>query len=326
MRLALDAFLDHLRFEVRASPHSIRAYQRDIDQLITRLEASLGATPRVHDLSLRSVRSHLAQFHATHAASTLARKLSALRSFGEFCRERGWLEENEVALVRQPKQARALPTVLSVEEVGALLDSVLCEGVTGLRDRAVLEVLYGSGLRVGECMGLDLDHVRLDGSASHLRVVAGKGDKDRIVPVGRRASAALRSYLARRDELVRASGEQFALFLGRRGGRLSPRTVRRFLAERCLAAGVRSVIGPHGLRHSFATHLLESGCDLRAIQSLLGHESLGTTQRYTHLEVGRLVEVYEAAHPRSAVDTSAEPDTRPDFLGGRAQRANTLKP
>lgn len=314
MRAALERFLVHLGSERRLSRHTLRAYRRDIEAFLADVEARRGRPATTADLNLREVRSDLAARYGQQAASSAARKLSALRSFGEFLRRAGDLPDNEAALVRRPKLPRKLPVALPPEDVAAIIeDPGLAEGAVGLRDRAILEVLYGAGLRVGECVALDLEHLRWEGDALTLRVVAGKGGKDREVPLGSCGALALRSYLAARDELLpparRGSdrpgprghvpkGER-AVFLNQRGRRLGDRSVRALVHRRCLATGARARVGPHGLRHSFATHLLESGCDLRSIQAMLGHASLSTTQRYTHLDMGHLVDIYDKAHPRA---------------------------
>jgi integrase/recombinase XerC len=317
VRDALDGFLRYLETEIRASKHTLRAYRRDVEAFADAVEQRRGRAPRVRDLNLREVRAHLAGLHDTHAASTIGRKLSALRSFADYCRDRGLIRDNEVALVRRPKERRKLPTALPVEDVGQLIDGPARDTAARVRDRAVLEVLYGGGLRVSECVGLDLEDLRFSGDTLTLRIRSGKGNKDREVPLGGSAVRALREWLDRREELVRPGSPGRAVFLGVRGGRFSARTVRHMLRRRCLQTGARATIGPHGLRHSFATHLLESGCDLRSIQMMLGHASLSTTQRYTHLDMGRLMDVYEQVHPRArapgAPDAHDEPDSDPEL-------------
>lgn len=299
MREAICEFLEHLEHEVRASPHTVAAYRRDLEAFTDAVEARRGRSSRVQDLNVREVRSHLAELHGVRAPATVARKLSALRTFGEYLRRGGVLAENEVALIARPKRRAKLPVALPVEDVGQLIDAPQRAGVRGLRDRAVLEVLYGAGLRVSECAHLDLDHLQWEGQALRVRVVRGKGGKDRVVPLGRPAAEALRAYLSRRGELMKPRSPAEALFLADRGGRMGVRSIRNLVYRRCAETGAASRIAPHGLRHSFATHLLESGCDLRTIQGLLGHASLSTTQRYTHLGMGKLIDVYERAHPRA---------------------------
>jgi integrase/recombinase XerC len=315
MRAAIDAFIEHLETEVRASAHTIRAYRGDLGAFADEVEERRGRSPKPADLSVRDVRAHLGTLHGRVAASTVARKLSALRSFGEFLRTRGILADNEAALVGSPRRGKTLPSVLPVEDVKSVIEAPHRGGPRGLRDRAVLEVLYGAGLRVSECSTLDLDHLVRDHDGLRVRVVAGKGNKDRIVPLGRAAAAALEAYLARRGELVRPRSPTGALFLGDRGGRMGVRSIRNLVYRRS-EGEARARIGPHGLRHSFATHLLESGADLRTIQSLLGHASLGTTQRYTHLSLGALASVYERAHPRARASLRDEEDSDVDENGG----------
>lgn len=299
MREAICEFLEHLEHEVRASRHTVSAYRRDLEAFVDAVEARRGRPARVGDLGVREVRSYLAELHGVRAPATMARKLSALRTFGEYLRRRGVLRENEVALIARPKRRPKLPVALSSEDVVGMIDAPQRAGVRGLRDRAVLEVLYGAGLRVSECSGLDVDHLQWEGQALRVRVVRGKGGKDRIVPLGRPAAEAVAEYLRRRGELVRPKSPRDALFLGDRGGRMGVRSIRNLVYRRCAETGTSSRIAPHGLRHSFATHLLENGCDLRTIQLLLGHASLSTTQRYTHLGMSTLIDVYARAHPRA---------------------------
>jgi integrase/recombinase XerC len=301
MRAALASFLVQLETERRLSENTRTAYARDIETFIASVEARRERPARVTDLDVREVRAHLAELHGKLAASSIGRKLSALRTFGEFCRREGLLDENAVALIRRPKVGRKLPVALPVEDVGNMIDGRQREGAIGLRDKALLELLYGAGLRVSELVALDLEHLRWEGSErATVRVVGGKGGKDRLVPLGSRGCVAVREWLAEREELIapRKHPAQ-ALLLGARGGRLSVRSARDVVYRRCRETGARAQIGPHGLRHSFATHLLQSGCDLRSIQAMLGHASLSTTQRYTHLDMGRLFELYEQAHPRA---------------------------
>lgn len=299
MREEIAAFVEHLEHEVRASSNTIAAYRRDLRAFADAVETRRSRAPRPTDLNLREVRAYLAELHGVRAPATMARKLSALRTFGEFLRRRDVLPENEVALVARPKRRDTLPVALPVEDVAGIIDAPHRPGVRGLRDRALLEVLYGGGLRVSECACLDRDHLEWERDVLRVRVVRGKGGKDRLVPLGRRAAEALRAYLARRCELEKPRSPGDALFLGDRGGRMGVRSIRNLVYRRSSQTGARTRIAPHGLRHSFATHLLESGCDLRTIQALLGHASLSTTQRYTHLSMGQLMDVYDKTHPRA---------------------------
>jgi integrase/recombinase XerC len=299
MRSALDSFMVYLETERRLALNTQIAYGRDIEAFIASVEARRGRLAAVPDLGVREVRAHLAELHGQLAASSIGRKLSALRSFGEFCRREGLLEENGVALIRRPKLGHKLPVALPVEDIGQMIDAPQRPGPAGLRDRALLEVLYGAGLRVSEAVALDLDDLRREGPQLTVRVRSGKGGKQRVVPLGRKAAESLGAWLDARDELMTPRSPAQAVFLGTRGDRLAPRVARKLVYQRCEATGARAVVGPHGLRHSFASHLLQSGCDLRTIQSMLGHASLSTTQRYTHLDMGRLFELYEQAHPRA---------------------------
>lgn len=322
MRDAIERFLEHLASERRLSPHTLRAYRGDLEDFVARVEARRGRAATLDDLAVREVRADLAERFGKQSASTAARKLSALRSFGEFLRREGLRADNEAALVRRPKLPQKLPVALPVEDVTGMIEGEgHAGGPIGARDRAILEVLYGAGLRVGECVALDLDQLRWEGDELTIRVVGGKGGKDREVPLGRAGARALRDYLAVREALLPASARaagraapgrrapvgEPALFLSRRGRRMSDRSVRALVYRRCEAAGTRARIGPHGLRHSFATHLLESGCDLRSIQTMLGHASLSTTQRYTHLDLGTIADVYERAHPRASLPAGKRP-------------------
>lgn len=304
---AIVDFEGYLRDEARVSPNTLRAYGRDLRAFAGGVQARRGRPGRLGDLNVREVRRHLATLHGKLAASSVARRLSALRSFGEHLRRRGWREDNEVELIRSPKQAKKLPVALPVEDVSRMIDTPQREGVVELRDRALLEVLYGAGLRVSEACGLDLEDLRREGrTRATLRVRKGKGSKERLVPLGERALTAVDAWLDVRDAWIRGSVVPEALFLGRRGARLNPRVARKVVHDRSLGTGARARIGPHGLRHSFATHLLESGCDLRSIQMMLGHASLSTTQKYTHLSLGHLVDTYEKAHPRARRSTGDE--------------------
>ncbi len=290
--------MEHLETEVRASPHTLRAYARDVRAFLDGLESRIGRPARPTDLTVRAVRGHLAELHRRLAPSTVARKLSVLRTFGEFLRREGELEDNPVLLVQRPRLGATLPVALPPEDVRNIVEAPGSDP-RERRDRALLEILYGGGLRVSECVGLDVDHLRWERGRLMVRVVSGKGGKDRVVPVGRSAARALRAYLAVRDQLRRPRSPVHALFLGDGGARMGARSARNLVYRRCEETGARARVGPHGLRHSFATHLLQSGCDIRTIQSMLGHASLSTTQRYTRLDMGQILDVYERAHPRA---------------------------
>lgn len=293
------AFAEHLRTQRRVSPHTLRAYVGDLRDFVAYVAELRGHAPAVGELDARTVRSWLAALHGRVSPTSVARKLASVRSFAAWLHKRGVIAENPTRQIASPKRRSKLPVALSVEEVGALIDEPQRGGAAGARDRALLEVIYGAGLRVSEACALDLDALEHERGSLRVRVISGKGGKDRLVPLGKRAAAAIREWLALRPALVREGSPVWALWIGDRGGRLGVRAARELVYRRCESTGTRTRIAPHGLRHSFATHLLESGCDLRTIQSLLGHSSLSTTQRYTHLTLGTMMDVYEKAHPRA---------------------------
>jgi integrase/recombinase XerC len=301
---AVDAFLTWLRDERNCSPATVRAYASDLDQFARfcasgETRAAGAATPRPAlepaQITLRTVRGFLGALGGQGLrSSSLGRKLAALRSFFRFLNREGILQGNPARPIPSPPKSRALPASLSVDEAARLIETPGSPPRSPLRDRALLELLYSSGLRVSELTGLDIDDLDLDGAAVRVR---GKGRRERIVPVGSKAIAAVRRYL---EGERRGGGEGGALFLNvRDGGRLTSRSVHRLLGERTLRQGWPRRVSPHALRHSFATHLLAGGADLRAIQEMLGHRSLSTTQRYTRLDFEHLSRVYERAHPRS---------------------------
>lgn len=281
----LAMFLGYLRAEKHASPHTIRAYRTDLRQFREFLAAA--GVSDVTALDARAVRAWLADLHARglDPVST-ARKLAAVRSWLRFLTRRGVLPSNPAREVRGPRPPRRLVSFLSLDEMDALLAGPGADA----RDRAVLELLYATGLRVSELAGLRLEDVD---RARRLVQVVGKGGRPRVVPYGAEAARALDAYLAWRGE------EGGPLFRNARGGPLSARSLRECVRRRARAAGLSRRVTPHTLRHSFATHLLDAGADLRLIQDLLGHRRLSTTQRYTHVGIERLLRVYDAAHPRA---------------------------
>lgn len=303
MQHLTERYLEHLAEERNLSPHTVRAYGGDLDRFLGFLAGEfLGKErkdvrpPEVDALAVRSFLAHLARQGVGRRSQ--ARALSAVRGLFRFACREGVLDTNPAAAVRTPKQPRPLPRHLRPGEVESLVEAASGPEPLALRDRALLELLYATGLRVGELVSLDWTDVDLSGRV--LRVL-GKGGKERMVPFGRPAAEALRDWGAASEEV---RGEQRGdaedpVFLNHRGGRLSSRSVRRILDRYVDAAAVAAGVHPHTLRHTFATHLLERGADLRAIQELLGHSSLSTTQQYTHLEVERLLSVYREAHPRA---------------------------
>jgi len=300
----VDRFLGYLQHERNFSEHTVRSYAGDLAQFGRFLAGDDSAenAPEGELLShlIRAVtpidlRRYLARLRAAdYSRATVARKLATLRSFYKFLAREGVMERNPVKVIRTPRQEKRLPKFLDPAQVERLLGAPQGNDLLTLRDRAILEVLYSTGMRVGELVGLNLEDVDPIGDVARVR---GKGRRERLAPLGSYAVRALDRYLD-----VRAKAEPVdadAVFINRHGRRLSARSVRRKLAKYLRLAGLDPSISPHTLRHSFATHMLERGADLRAVQELLGHRSLSTTQIYTHVTAGRLKEIYEAAHPRA---------------------------
>jgi integrase/recombinase XerC len=308
VREQLKAFLEHLRLNENASAHTVRAYDSDLTQYLAFLAAHTGR--RVSELEPAQLdhlgaRAWLGDLHKRgNTKSSAARKLSAVRAFGRYLRREGVLDGDPAALVGTPKREQRIPNHLAVEEMSALLDMPDTSQPLGRRDKAILELFYASGLRLSELVGLDLEDVNLSGRVVR---VLGKGRKERIVPFNRTTAEALRAWLLDRESLLRPRPEGRAsrrtvrdpLFLNYQGGRLSTRSVDKLVRRYVAACSTRYGISPHALRHSFATHLLEAGADLRAIQELLGHARLSTTQRYTHVNAAQLIATYRKAHPKA---------------------------
>jgi integrase/recombinase XerC len=290
MKDSLAAFLRHLSLEKDASPHTLRSYRTDLREFV---QYAGGGDPStwLRDIDTRSIRGYLAHLHARSLdATTIARKLAAVRSWFRFLVRRGVLERNVAREVRGPRPPKKLVSFLPIDEAMALMDAKTHDGRARVRDAAVLELLYATGLRVSELSGLDLDD--LDRSQQTVRVL-GKGRKERMVPYGSRAASALSAYLTGRGT---GAGP---LFANRRGGRLTVRSLHTIVRRSAAATGITRRVSPHTLRHTFATHLLDAGADLRVIQELLGHSRLSTTQRYTHVGADQLMRMYDAAHPRA---------------------------
>lgn len=295
---SLREFRRHLSAERSLSPHTVRAYERDIADLLA-FAVERGRTD-LAEIDLRTLRGWLAGMSASgRARTTLARRAAAARAFTAYAARRGWIPVDPGAALASPKAHRVLPGVLGRDDINAVLEAIAGadDGTpVGLRDRAVLELLYATGIRVSELCGLDVDD--LDRERRVVRVI-GKGNKERSVPVGVPAVRAVEEWCrAGRPELASARSGH-ALFLGARGGRVDQRTVRRVVHERLGAVEGVPDLGPHGLRHTAATHLLEGGADLRSVQELLGHATIATTQIYTHVTVERLRKAYDQAHPRA---------------------------
>jgi integrase/recombinase XerC len=317
MKSAVHQFLNYLRSVRNASPHTLRSYESDLGQFLTFLTPPGTETPPLQDITHLLIREFVAHLHDHKLEkSSIARKLAAIRSFFKFAVREGLVVRNPARMVATPKLAKRIPSVLSAGDLNMFLDGVVAKpaGVPSRRqrpgagdasrllvrrDRAILELLYASGLRVSELTGLNL--ADMDRKEQMLRV-RGKGNKERIVPYGGKAEQALEVYGPWREDIIRKAqsrGDHQAVFLNHLGTRLTPRSVARIVKKYVRLINVNWDLHPHSLRHAFATHLLADGADLRAIQELLGHSSLSTTQRYTHASIRQLLEVYDKAHPRA---------------------------
>lgn len=308
---SIPPFLDYLRLERNFSRHTLQAYRRDLEELQTYLNRGdpLTAIPLsvIDHITIRDFLGHLLE--TGNSKASVARKLAAIRSLFRFLHREGVVKNNPARLVRTPRQPDQKPEFLSEAATGTILELPNVETPLGARDRAMLELLYASGIRVSELVGLNLEDCSL---GRRLIKVRGKGRKERIVPFGRKAGESIARYLDCRGRLLRRPGgrsEPNALFLNRLGGRLTARSVERLLTKYVREAALTLRVHPHLFRHSFATHLLNRGADLRSIQEMLGHESLSTTQRYTHIAVEELIRMYRKTHPRaSQPEDEPEPD------------------
>ena len=288
MKKLVEKFLRHLEIERGMSANTIRAYRKDLEVFIVHAQKNAA------DIEMIDVRGFVAQQIKQGLTKTTAgRRLSTVRSFLKFLTREGYLEANPAKLVSTPKAEKRLPTFLSVDDVFKLIEKPDTIGFIHARDRAILELLYSSGLRVSEVAGLNVEDVN---TREGLVKVRGKGRKERVVPLGSKAVEAIRGYLTEKILLKKKSK---TLFLNKRGTELSERGIRRIVVKYARLIGVTGQIGPHTLRHTFASHLLQAGADLRVIQELLGHASLSTTQKYTHLDITHLMDIYDRAHPLS---------------------------
>ncbi len=286
MKDYIDKFIRYLEIERGVSAHTVRAYKKDLK------EFSEYARTEPGEIDMIDVRGFIAdQIKKGLNKITVSRRLSSIRSFFKFLYREGYIKSNPAKLVSNPKVARLLPKFLSVDDVFSLIERPEGIGFIPARDRAILELLYSSGLRVAELAGLNIDDINIKESLTKVR---GKGKKERIVPVGSKAVDALKSYMVER---ILLKSKDRALFLNRLRTRLTDRGVRRIVVKYARLLSIHGKIGPHTLRHSFASHLLQGGADLRVIQELLGHSSLSTTQKYTHLDITHLMDIYDRAHP-----------------------------
>jgi integrase/recombinase XerC len=302
---AVRSFIESLPAERGYSVHTCRAYTRDLEEFVGYLaEHGRPSSPAghpadglgLHDVTAVAIRGYLGVLHRKNQKSSIARKLSTLRSFFKFLVKKGVIDANPVEGILTPKREKNLPGYLPIDAVFRLLDSIETDSILAARNRAIFETLYSCGIRVSELAGLNVFDV--DGDGATLRVL-GKGAKERMVPVGRKALDAIANYReALRAETGIGSGADGPLFLNRQGQRLTPRSIARILKKLVTACGILTPVSPHTLRHTFATHMLDAGADLRSVQELLGHKNLSTTQKYTHVSIDRLMETYDRAHPR----------------------------
>ncbi len=298
MQTAVARFLQYLAVERNASDLTIKSYREDLSLLEQYLTQARGACPGPSAITTLDLRGFVAAMHeAGYAKTTISRRLASLRSFFRFGQREGWSSGNPAKPLRNPRKPRSLPHFLSTDDIGRLLESPPSDKL-GRRDRAILETLYSAGLRVSEVVGLNDDDIDFAGSVLRVR---GKGKKERLAPIGSFAAKAIRIWMAERKSLQRAPapGVSRPLFVNRFGKRLTTRSVARMLEKYLRQTGLDSRTTPHTLRHSFATHLLDRGADIRSVQELLGHKSLVTTQIYTHVSTANLRAAYEKAHPRA---------------------------
>ncbi len=313
VELAIDAFVSYLATERRASAHTVSAYASDLASLAAFVaehdasrsfgrESETRAPREARAVDVYTLRSWLGKLARTHAPSSVARKIAAVRTWMRWLRKRGVLKTNPAEELASPKVRKGLPTFLSVDAAKEVMETEApnASEAGALRDRAMLEVLYGSGLRVSELAGLSRGDVALDSLDGATARVLGKGNKERIVPLGAKCVDAIRAYLAQRPSMVHpktGAQDATALFVSARGARIGVRAIQTMVQKMGALGAGRADLHPHALRHTCATHMLDGGADLRAIQELLGHASLTTTQRYTHVSMDHLMRVYDAAHP-----------------------------
>lgn len=301
----LPAFIDWLKIERGYSPHTIECYSRDVSEFFQRIEKKI----TVKEVSREHIGQYITSLYLVNVGSSVARKMSALRTFFKYCLRQGHITIDPLAGIAGPKRSRHIPTYLTVDEIFNLLEEPEKKDRFYLRDRAIMELIYSTGMRVSEAVATDIGDV--DFSVELVRI-KGKGKKERLVPFGSTAGRALQHWLPQRSQLIADritrgdKPERDAFFLNNRGTRLTVRSVERMVAEYGLRAGIAVRVTPHALRHSFATHLLEMGMDLRTVQELLGHASLSTTQQYTHLNLEHLSKVYDKAHPQAQKRKSSQ--------------------
>jgi integrase/recombinase XerC len=297
-------FIDLLHSEKGFAVNTCRAYSHDLEEFVlfigqcffSKKNSKEVVSPMAGQVNSLMIRGYLAFLHKKNQKVTISRKLSAVRSFFRFLVKHGVILDNPMDRILTPKQKKTIPVYLPVDDVFRLLDSIKTDTLIGIRNRAIFETLYSSGIRVSELEGLNIFDVDFK---KHLIRVLGKGSKERIVPIGGKALTAILDYRKRlNSETGIGEDKNTALFLNKNGGRLTSRSIARILEKTAKECGLLIPVSPHALRHTFATHMLDAGADLRVVQELLGHTSLSTTQKYTHVSIDRLMETYDKAHPR----------------------------
>lgn len=301
MNQAIEQFSRYLKAERRASPHTLKNYLGDLKQFFNFLkgrhsEIIQNPVEGLKIVQTSVLRAYLSDLFKNHGATSVARKLSTLRSFFEYGVRQKWLSANPAKAIQSPKIPKRIPRFLTVDEVLQLLSAPNGVNALEIRDKAVLELFYASGLRLSELVGLNVGDADL---TQGIVKVLGKGNKERLVPMGKQAIGSLLTYLGKRDEMLNGRMGEKALFLNKVGNRISARAVERLLDKYLKKTDIQKKVTPHVLRHTFATHLLNNGADMRGIQELLGHASLSTTQRYTHVELDKLMKVYDKTHPKA---------------------------
>lgn len=295
MQRAIESFLRHLRIEKNVAPLTLKSYAEDLESLLAYFQERLGQIPPAAEITVGILRGYISYLHeCQYAKTTIARRLACLRTFFRYCLREGLVPSNPAKALRTPRAGRKLPHFLTAQQAAHLLETPPANRPMGLRDRAILETIYSAGLRVAEVVGINIDD--WDRDANVLRV-RGKGRKERVAPLGSYAVRALNRWMEVRKP---HPSNLTPMFLNKFGRRLTTRSVGRMLLGHLQVAGLSTLTTPHTLRHSFATHLLDGGADLRSVQELLGHKSLTTTQIYTHVSTRRLKETYEKAHPHAA--------------------------
>jgi integrase/recombinase XerC len=301
----IRSFIESLSSEKGFSTNTCRAYRHDLKEFASIISGGQSSGSEIEEdsdlfkidkVDSLTIRGYLGALHKNNKKTTIARKLSAVRSFFRYLVKYGYITDSPADSILTPKQEKTIPAYLTVDDMFRLLDSIKDDTLPGLRNRAIFETIYSCGIRVSELAGLNLFDVD---AASHVIRVLGKGNKQRIVPIGKKAIGAIKNY---RNKLEAESGvhsdKNGPLFLNKNNGRLTTRSIARILDKLVRECGMQTPVSPHGLRHSFATHMLDAGADLRVVQELLGHKSLSTTQKYTHVSIDRLMETYDKAHPR----------------------------